>query len=63
LKRFRYSLSIKGTTRGIVNLIRDIVKARNFINVYRVSLKRIEGGKGLVQANLEVVSYTEGGKK
>jgi len=62
LKRFKYSVSVRGTTRGIVNMVRDIVRTRNFVNVDKISLVKEKQGGNLVKTTLQLVSYTEGEK-
>jgi len=59
LKRYKYSISMKGTTKGVVNVIKNIVNTKNFVNVDRVSLSKGEKESRLVNTTLEIVSYAE----
>jgi len=60
LKRFKYTVDLRGTTGGILKVIKDIVNTKNFVNVEKVKLAKDKKKNGLVQTSLELVSYTEG---
>jgi len=63
LKRFKYAVDIRGTTGGVLGVIKDIVRTKNFVNVEKVNLSKDKKKSGLVQSSLEIVSYTEGDNK